>query len=260
MYISTAIRSLLLSLAVTGFLGYAFTVGLTDPNSFLKKIPDWLAIPLFFGCGLLYLLATWWAIKGFGEHKISAIVSLGFCVVGLGVFATAFAMELGPGRAASGQYDHDFTTLDTTEKAVVLQLAQGAGLDLQDAVFSMHWTISQDTSALKGFEVCVQKGHVTALNLSDHPVQNLALLTKLPDLGDLYLRNCGLSDMSGLQSTKLDRLDVSGNQITDLKTLRGCPNVRWLFVQNNRLTSKEDLSQFKNIVSTDFRGNPIPNL
>ena len=255
-----AIRSLLIALAVTGLLGYAFTVGLTDPNSFLKKIPDWLGIPLFFGCGLLYLLATWWAVKGFGEHKITAIVSLGFCVFGLGIYATVFAMEMGHGKAEKGQYDHDFTTFDSAEKTVVQQLAQGAGLSLQDAVFSMHWTIAKDTNALKGFEVCVQKGHVTALNLSDHPIQNLALVSKLPDLGDLYLRNCNLSDMSGLQSTKLDRLDVSNNQITDLKTLRGCPNVRWLFVQNNRLTSTEDLSQFKGIVSTDFRGNPIANL
>jgi hypothetical protein len=255
-----AIRSLLISLATTGFLGYAFTVGLTDPNSFMKKIPDWLSIPLFLGCGLLYLLATWWAIKGFGEHKIMATTSLGFCVFGLGIYATVFAMELGHGKAAPGQYDHDFTRLNPAEKAVILQLAQGAGLGLQDAVFSMHWTIAKDTNAIKGFEVCVQKGHITALNLSDHPVQNLALLSKLPDLGDLYLRNCGLSDMSALQSTKLDRLDVSNNQITDLKTLRGCPNVRWLFAQNNQLTSKEDLSQFKGIVSTDFRGNPIANL
>lgn len=259
MPISMAIRSLLISLAVTGFLGYAFTVGLTDPNSFIKKLPDWLAIPFFLGCGLLYLLAIWWAIKGFGEHKISAIVSLGFCVFGLGIYATVLAMELGHGEATPGQYDHDFTTLDPAEKAVLLQLAQGAGLGLQDAVFTEHWTIAKDTNALKGFEICVQKGHITAINLSDHPIQDLALLSKLPLLGDLYLRNCSLSDMSGLQSTKLDRLDVSTNQITDLKTLRGCPNVRWLVVQNNQLTSKEDLSQFKNIVSTDFRGNPIPN-
>ena len=97
-----AIRSLFISLAVTSFLGYAFTVGLTDPNSFIKKTPDWVGIPLFFGCGLLYLLATWWAIKGFSEHKISAIVSMGFCVLGLGLYATVFAMELGHGRAGTG--------------------------------------------------------------------------------------------------------------------------------------------------------------
>ncbi|GAB4029929.1 hypothetical protein [Spirosoma jeollabukense] len=259
MSISMAIRSLLISLAVTGFLGYAFTVGLTDPNSFMKKLPDWLAISLFFGCGLLYLLATWWAIKGFGEHRISAIASLGLCVVGLGIYATVLTMELGRGKATRGQYDHDFTTLDPAEKAVLLQLTQEAGMGLQDAVFTEHWTIANDTNPLKGFEICVQKGHITALNLSHRPTPNLALLSKLPELGDLYLRNCGLSDMSGLQSTKLDRLDVADNQITDLKTLRGCPNVRWLFVQNNQLTSKEDLSQFKNIVSSDFRGNPIPN-
>ncbi|GAB4053626.1 leucine-rich repeat domain-containing protein [Spirosoma litoris] len=256
-----ATRSLLLSLTLTFILGYSFTVGLTDPNSFLKKIPDWLGIPLFLGCFLLYLLASWWAFKGFGDHKFISLVSMGFCVFSIGIYATIFAMEMGHGKAAKGQYDYDFTTLDPTEKAILTQITHDAGLGLQDAVFTEHWHIGQAEKATEprnDFQLCVQKGHITALNLSDHPIQNLAALSQLPQLGDLYLRNCGLTDMSGLQSARLGRLDVSDNQITDLKTLRGCPNVQWLFAMNNRLTSTDGLDQFKAIVSTNFRGNSIP--
>ncbi|MVM33087.1 hypothetical protein GO755_23805 [Spirosoma sp. HMF4905] len=256
-----ATRSLVLSLALTFYLGYSFTVGLTDPNSFLKKIPDWLSIPIFFGCFLLYLLATWWAFKGFSDHKLIALTSMGFCLLGLGIYATVFIMEMGHGKASPGQYDYDFATLDPTEKAIVAQITHDAGLGLQNAVFTEHWHVGEaakSTNPTNSFQICVQKGHVTALNLSNHPIRNLAPFSQLPQLGDLYLRNCGLSDMSDLQSTKLGRLDVSDNQITDLKTLRGCPNVQWLFAMNNRLKSTDGLNQFRDIVSTDFRGNSIP--
>jgi len=253
-----AIRSLFLSLTLTGLLGYCFTVGLTDPNSLLKKIPEWLGISLLVGFFFLYLLATWWAVKGFSAHKITAILSMGFCVFGLGLYALAFTMEFGRGRATPGQYDHDFSTLDVTEKAVVAQIVHEAGLRLENAVFTAHWTMAKANNTMKGFGICVQKGHVTALDMSNHAVPNLAPYSKLPALGDLYLKNCALSDMSGLRSEKLDRLDVSYNQITDLKTLRGCPNVRWLFMKNNRLTSTDGLTQFRDMVSTDFTGNPIP--
>jgi Leucine-rich repeat (LRR) protein len=253
-----AIRSLLLSFALTCILGYSFTVGLTDPNSFLKNIPDWLSIPMLLVCFLLYLLATWWAFKGFGDHKITALLSLGFCAFGLGLYATAFFMEAGHGKAAPGQYDYDFSRLDPTEKTAVEQLAKGAGMSLQNAVFTEHWHIAQSANPSNRFEICVQKGHVTALNLSDHRISDLALFSKLPVLGDLYLKNCHLLDMSGLQSKKLGRLDVSDNQIADLKTLRGCPNVQWLFAKNNRLKSIDGLEQFREIVSTDFTGNPMP--
>jgi ABC-type multidrug transport system permease subunit len=46
-----ATRSLIIALLVTGFLGYSFTFGLTDPDSFLKKIPDWLSIPMLLARG-----------------------------------------------------------------------------------------------------------------------------------------------------------------------------------------------------------------
>ena len=76
-----AYKSLLLSFCLTALLGYALTVGLTNPNSFVKKLPDWTAIPMLAGIFILYLLAAWWAFKDFGEHKVAALSSLGLpCV------------------------------------------------------------------------------------------------------------------------------------------------------------------------------------
>jgi hypothetical protein len=248
-----ATRSLIIALLVTGFLGYSFTFGLTDPDSFLKKIPEWLSIPMLLVGGFLYVLAAWWALKGFHEQKLVALVSLSFCIFGLAIYATGFAMEFGRGKASPGQYEYNFTRLDSTEKEVITQLALDAGLDVKKAVFTEHWHIADSSSS---FRICVQKGHVTALNLSNYPVKNLALLSRFPNLGDLYLKNCGLTDMSGLKTQKLDRLDLSNNQMADLKTLQGCPNVRWLFVSGNPLKSTEGIEHFTQLVSIDIPIKP----
>jgi hypothetical protein len=249
-----AYRSLLISFIVTLILGYSFTVGLTDPDSLLKKIPEWLSIPLLLTFGFLYLLATWWAFKGFHEHKLAALTSLCFCAFGLGVYALAISMELGHGKALPGQYDYKFSTLDPSEKLAMENIARNAGVNMDEAVFSEHWHLPEKT---KSFRICVQKGHVTGLNLSNHPISDLTLFSKLPHLDHLFLKNCGLSDLSGLRINKLDRLDVSDNQITDLKTLSGCPNIRWLFLANNQLTSFDGIGELKLLISKDLTGNPI---
>ncbi|MCF0075015.1 hypothetical protein LZD49_31310 [Dyadobacter sp. CY261] len=252
-----AIRSLLIVLLVTAFLGYSFTIGLTEPNSLIKKIPDFLAIPLLLACALLYVLAAWWAVKGFGEHKFIAIVSLGFCAFGLSIFAVGFSIEMNRGKARTGQYDYNFNRLDASEKVALTKIIGGAGLHLSNATFTEHWHVADTTST---FRICVQKGHVTALNISNHPIRELDLFSQLPELGDLYLRNCGLSDMSGLKSTKIDRLDISDNQITTLETLSGVPNVRWLFASNNKLTSTEGIERFKQLIDKDLSENPLDTI
>ncbi len=249
-----AYKSLLLSFCLTAFLGYSLTVGLTSPNSFLKKLPELTAIPMLVVIFFLYLLAAWWAFKGFGEHKITALLSMGFCAFGLGLYALGFVMQWGHGRAAPGQYDHDFSRLDPTEKAALEQIAQNAGLTLQDATFSEHWHLAENAP---GFRVCVQKGHVTALHFSGKSIPDLAPFSQLPQLGDLYLDNCGLTDMSALRSEKMDRLELADNQISDLKTLAGCPNVRWLTLRNNQLHSDEGIEIFTKLVNQDLSGNPF---
>ena len=90
-----AYKSLLLSFCLTALLGYALTLGLTNPNSFVKKLPDWTAIPMLTGIFILYLLAAWWAFRGFGEHKITALLSPGFCAFGIGLYVVGFVMETG---------------------------------------------------------------------------------------------------------------------------------------------------------------------
>ena len=202
----------------------------------------------------LYLLAAWWAIKGFGDHKIAALFSLGLCLFGIGLYVLGFSMEMGRGKATPGQYDYDFSRLDPAEKAALTQIVQNAGLTLQDATFTEHWQLAEPAA---GFRVCVQKGHVTALHFSGKTISDLTPFSQLPQLGDLYLNNCGLHDMSALRSEKLDRLELADNRISDLRTLAGCPNLRWLVLRNNQLSSDEGLDRFTQLVSKDLSGNPF---
>lgn len=248
-----AIKSLLLSLTLTVLVGYTFTAGLTSPNSLVKKLPDWASYLLIAAVFVFYLLATWWAIKGFGASKLTALVSLGFCVFGLGLYAWGYTMAMGKGKASPGQYDYTLDHLAPEEKVALAQMAQNAGLGLSAAVFTEHWHVAE---AVQGFGVCLQKGHVTALNFSGKKVPDLGLLHQFPQLSDLYLNHCGLSDMRALRHEKLDRLELADNQISDLTTLSGCPNLRWLVLRNNQLPSDQGIEAFTKLVSKDLSGNP----
>lgn len=251
-----AYKSLLLSMVLTVCVGYVFTFGVTNPDSFLKKLPNWTAIPILAGIFVLYLLATVWAFKGFGAHKMVALFSMGFCTLGLGVYVIGFLMKIGNGRAMPGQYDYNFSRLDPAEKAVLSQIVQNANLTLENAVFTEHWRVTEKSP---GFRVCIQKGHITAINFSGNPITDLSLFSRLPKLGDLYLNQCGLADLTLLKSEKLDRLELADNHVSDLKTLAGCPNLRWLVLKNNQLSSTEGIELFKNLVSIDLSGNPVSN-
>lgn len=247
-------KSLFLSAGLTFFLGYALTAGLTNPNSPLKKLPEWSAIPMLVIVFALYVLAGWWAIRGFGGHKIAALFSLGFCTLGIGLYIAGFLMEIGNGKAMPGQFDYDFSRLDPAEKEALMQITQNAGLGLEDATFTEFWRLSEPAP---GFRICVQKGHVTALHFSGKKIPDLAPFSRFPQLGALYLNNCGLSDMSALRAERLDRLELADNQITDIKTLRGVPQVGWLDLRNNQLQSEEGIEMFSKLVSKDLSGNPF---
>jgi len=249
-----AYKSLFLSLSLSIVLGYCLTAGLTSPNSLVKKMPDSVTIPMIVVIFLLYLLASWWGFQGFSEHKLVAMLSLGLCTLGLGLYLIGFLMEIGKDKALPRQYDYSFSRLDPAEKAALTEIVQGVGLTLADATFSEHWHMAETAPA---FRVCVQKGHVTALHFSGKKIADLAPFSQLPKLGDLYLKHCGLSDLSALRCQKLDRLDLSDNQISDLKTLAGCPNVRWLFLKNNPLKSLDGIELLPQLLSKDFSEHAV---
>ncbi len=251
-----AYKSLLLSLALSTLLGYCFTAGLTNPNSLLTKLPDWGSYLIMIGAFVLYLLAAWWGIKGFAEHKLTAFFSLFLCTLGIGIYLVLISMELFGGKAMPGQYDYDFSRLNPSEQAVLTQIAAGAGLTLADATFSEHWHLAEKAP---GFRVCVQKGYITGLHFAGKKIANLGLFSQVPRLSVLYLNNCGLTDMSALRSEKIERLELADNQISDLKTLAGCPNIGWLTLRNNPLQSTDGIELFPKLVSHDLSLNPASN-
>ncbi|WP_428664457.1 hypothetical protein [Runella sp.] len=249
-----AIKSLFISLLVTIMLGYSLTVGLTDPDSYLKKIPDWMSFVLLIVFALLYILAFWWAIQGFNAHKVTALFSMALCVFGLSIYAFGIVMSLGSGRASPGQYDGDISTLVPSEKAAFDQLLHTTGLTPQQVKLTEHWHLMDKDAPLK---ICLQKGHITGLSVLNVPIREVGVCSQFPELGQVYLRGCRLSDMSGLKNLRIERLELADNAIRDLKTLSGCPNVRWLMLQNNQITSKAGIELFPQLIAEDFTGNPL---
>ena len=70
-----------------------------------------------------------------------------------------------------------------------------------------------------------------------------------------------LSEILGIQNlTSMCYLDLSNNEITELKELTLLPNVTHLILKNNRISNRENLEYFKkmpNLKYLDLRGNEI---
>ena len=106
------------------------------------------------------------------------------------------------------------------------------------------------------------------------PVPNLSPLTNLPKLTrisieggkmdlsplagltsvkELWLFNCGISNLSFLEKlTGLERLDLSRNNISDVSPLVGLTNLKWLKLTNNPISDfspLEELAQTTNILT-----------
>jgi tetratricopeptide (TPR) repeat protein len=80
------------------------------------------------------------------------------------------------------------------------------------------------------------------------------------DITELILRDCGLTDadmakLSGF--TSLERLDVSGNGITDLSAIASLTALRKLYAANNAVTDVSPLSGLRSLEYIGLRGNSI---
>ncbi|MFD0878382.1 hypothetical protein ACFQ1A_29725, partial [Massilia pinisoli] len=156
-----ALKSLFLSLILTAFFGYSFTVGLTTKDSFIQKVPEWGGFVILIGGGVLYLLAFWWGIKGFPQHKFLSIVSLGLSGFGLACYALVISMELNRGKASPGQFDYDLGKIPVQEQAAIRSLAKQTGIPEKEIHLTEYWKLRDFPMA-----VCLQKGHVMGIGVT----------------------------------------------------------------------------------------------
>ena len=114
---------------------------------------------------------------------------------------------------------------------------------------------------------------------SGEPVPDLSPLTKLPklakiDLGrgskvdlsplseltgikELWLHECGISNLSFLEKlTTLERAHLGRNDISDISALSALPNLKWLDLSNNQISDFSPLDGVRERIKLIWYGNP----
>lgn len=90
---------------------------------------------------------------------------------------------------------------------------------------------------------------------------DLSILGALPNLETLILKNCSLSNISGLSGAKrLVTLDLSNNAIRDLSGLSFMENLTTLDLSSNALTNLSALSALENLATLDVSYNSLTSL
>ncbi|CAI6048406.1 hypothetical protein PAECIP112173_01291 [Paenibacillus sp. JJ-100] len=104
--------------------------------------------------------------------------------------------------------------------------------------------------------------HLEVLELSNNRIAEVDSIVKLPKLIYLNIANTKISDLSLLKplSNNLRVLNVSGNQITDLRDLEGMTKLTALYAENNYIKDITPLKKMKNLSSLNLRSNLIYDL
>lgn len=89
----------------------------------------------------------------------------------------------------------------------------------------------------------------------------LSVLGALPNLETLVLKDCSLSNISGLSGAKhLISLDLSNNAIRDLSALSFMENLTTLDLSSNALTNLSALSALENLTTLDVSYNSLTSI
>lgn len=246
-----AIKSFFLSIALTAALCYIFMVSIFSKDTFLNKTPDWLSMLIIAGGGVLYLLAFWWGLRGFPQHKFLSFISLFLSGLGLAFYAVVISMNLSRGKPSKGQFDYDLAKLPAQEQAAIRSLARQINVPEKEIHLIEYWKLQAFPMA-----VCIQKGHVIGVGIVDKSISDVSVLSTLLELQGLYLRGTNLKDLSDLQLPKLHRLELQNNKFTNLSSFSGLPNVEWLFMQDNQLKTLQGIEQMPKLKEKNFSGNP----
>lgn len=82
------------------------------------------------------------------------------------------------------------------------------------------------------------------------------------DVTELVLRDCGLTneDLSKISElTKLERLDISGNNISDISAIESFTNLKKFYAANNTISDISPLAGLESLEYVGLRGNRIMN-
>ena len=138
------------------------------------------------------------------------------------------------GKNKIGQKDYE----QITKIAVIGNQIYEAEIGLEDMVDCM------------GFEENLINGGIT----------DISLLSKMPNLKEIFLCDQKITDISPLKGLPIEKLYLSGNQISDFSVIETLEQLNVLFIVDNPVSILPDLSKLKQFVRLNLSGNIYENL
>ena len=241
-------KSFILSFLLTAVICAAFMgVFETKTSAVISKIPDWffIVMAVIFLAG--YLLALYWGFTGiFKEQRLLNLMGIGFSLLGLSIYLFAFMINDGMGKERPGQFDHNISKIEASQRAALDNLLLQTNTKASDIKMIAYWEMTKNPN---DFALCVQHGNIVALQIKNKQLSNVANISKLSHINWLVLENCNLKSIADLKLPALERLAINSNQLTNLKGLENSAKVTWLNFQNNPVT---DSSAVKNYVNKEL--------
>ncbi len=123
---------------------------------------------------------------------------------------------------------------------------------------TLNYSSISDLTPLQGLT------QLRKLELSGNPfgTADLTLLANLTQLEQLNLNNCHISDLTGLAGigSSLTSLDLSGNEISDIRPLASLTGLQTLLLSNNRISDISSLAGLTDLTRLDLSGNQVSNV
>ncbi|MBK9736983.1 MAG: hypothetical protein IPO92_19340 [Saprospiraceae bacterium] len=247
-------KSLLLSLAVTGILGYIFaTLMDQNANSWLLKLPTWVAYILMVLCIIAYILTLYLGLtKIIYGQRLANLGGIVLSVFGICLFVMIILMEKGQNKAKPGQLDFAFAK-GSEDLASIQPILTQTKLTILDIKFVSFWELLNSNDLIT---VCLQKGNIIGLSIKKSQLSDIACLSKLEKLSALIINDCGLSKIENLHLPKAERLNLNNNNLNDLMGIVA-PKVKWLDVENNKLCNLQGIQNLPKAQYFNYQGNKI---
>lgn len=248
-------KSFILSVLLTGFLFYAF-ISLIDPNNqtWVSKISSSVGYLFIIGLGIGYFVAFYWGVSGIiNGQRIANLLGILISLFGLGLFLFGYSMEMGKGKAKPGQFDTSLTTENTTDIVALQPLLEQANLKKSDIKLLTYWDLLQSKDK---FAVCMQKERVIGLSINNVKLQDISCISELSGLSSLTLNGCEITVIENLRLPRAERLNLNNNLLKNLTGIEAL-NVKWLDVENNRLSSFEGIDKLPQAQYFNYKGNNV---
>lgn len=97
-------------------------------------------------------------------------------------------------------------------------------------------------------------------NLVNGGITDISLLSKMPNLKEVFLCDQKITDISPLKGLPIENLYLSGNQISDFSVIETLEQLNVLFIVDNPVSILPDLSKLKRFVRLNLSGNIYENL